>query len=53
MLTVVQNGTPSASKIDRELITDYILWLKEQTYAAATVARSESAPADRVVERLQ
>jgi integrase/recombinase XerD len=38
------NGsTPSASKIDRELITDYILWLKEQTYAAATVARKVAA----------
>jgi integrase/recombinase XerD len=38
------NGArPSASKIDRDLITDYILWLKEQTYAAATVARTVAA----------
>ncbi len=38
------NGShPSASKIDRDLITDYILWLKQQTYAAATVARKVAA----------
>lgn len=38
------NGShPSASKIDRDLITDYILWLKQQTYAAATIARKVAA----------
>jgi integrase/recombinase XerD len=38
------NGAlPSASKIDRDLITDYILWLRQQTYAPATVARKVAA----------
>jgi integrase/recombinase XerD len=38
------NGSkPAASHIDRALITDYILWLKQQTYAAATVARKVAA----------
>ena len=33
----------SASKIDRDLITDYILWLRQKTYAQATVARKVAA----------
>jgi integrase/recombinase XerD len=38
------NGAqPSADQIDRSLITDYIFWLRKQTYAPATVARKVAA----------
>ena len=38
------NGArPGVSGIDRNLITDYILWLRQQTYAPATVARKVAA----------
>ncbi|MBX7110543.1 MAG: site-specific tyrosine recombinase XerD [Dehalococcoidia bacterium] len=32
-----------AKDIERDLVTDYILWLKQQTYAPATVARKVAA----------
>ena len=38
------NGSgPSVESISRDLITQYIMWLRQQTYAPATVARKVAA----------